>query len=247
MDSGHTPNKEVGKDLVKGTAAAAVLGATSGAVLGILRQKPVAGYAFSGGLNASLFGMTFIAFRESFLRFQRNKNPFFGLKDSQTMDIDQLWSSTVAGACTGGILAALARGPKAVPSGTFMFSAMAFGGQWIWTKTNRYRQNRILSSTPIDVSSSSESESSVTAAAAARKSGHNNKDATVGTGLLNILPVHRTDVDDYEEKLKHKLRLIEDEQRALENEVERRKQLSAAAAAAVPAINDPANKDKSTQ
>ncbi|KAF9984726.1 hypothetical protein BGZ75_003726 [Mortierella antarctica] len=246
MDSGHTPNKEVGKDLVKGTAAAAVLGATSGAVLGILRQKPVAGYAFSGGLNASLFGMTFIAFRESFLRFQRNKNPFFGLQDSQTMDIDQLWSSTVAGACTGGILAALARGPKAVPSGTFMFSAMAFGGQWIWTKTNRYRQNRILSSTPIDVSSS-ESESSVTATAAARKSGHNNKDATVGTGLLNILPVHRTDVDDYEEKLKHKLRLIEDEQRALENEVERRKQPSAAAAAAVPAINDPANKDKSTQ
>ncbi|KAG9322733.1 hypothetical protein KVV02_005421 [Mortierella alpina] len=248
MDSGHTPNKEVGKDLVKGTAAAAVLGATSGAVLGILRQKPVAGYAFSGGLNASLFGMTFIAFRESFLRFQRNKNPFFGLKDSQTMDIDQLWSSTVAGACTGSILAALARGPKAVPSGTFMFSAMAFGGQWIWTKTNRYRQNRILSSTPIDVSSSSESESSVTeAAAAARKLGHSKKDANVGTGLLNILPVHRTDVDDYEEKLKHKLQLIEDEQRALEKEVERRKQVSAAAAAAVPAINDPTNKDKSTQ
>ncbi|KAF9280684.1 hypothetical protein BGZ68_007083 [Mortierella alpina] len=243
MDSGHTPNKEVGKDLVKGTAAAAVLGATAGAVLGILRQKPVAGYAFSGGLNASLFGMTFIAFRESFLRFQRNKNPFFGLKDSQTMDIDQLWSSTVAGACTGGILAALARGPKAVPSGTFMFSAMAFGGQWIWTKTNRYRQNRILATTPIEVSSSS-------AVVAARKS---HKDDTVGTGLLNILPVHRTDVDDYEEKLRHKLQLIEDEQRMLETEVERRKQVSAAAAATTTAtasekaIEDPANKDKNTQ
>ncbi|KAF9565138.1 hypothetical protein EC968_004229 [Mortierella alpina] len=259
MDSGHTRNKEVGKDLIKGTAAAAVLGATSGVVLGILRQKPVAGYAFSGGLNASLFGMTFIAFRESFLRFQRNKNPFFGLKDSQTMDIDQLWSSTVAGACTGGILAALARGPKAVPSGTFMFSAMAFGGQWIWTKTNRYRQDRILSTTsPSELSSSSPSSSSTSesssssSSAAERKPRH--KDDTVGTGLLNILPVHRTDVDDYEQKLRHKLQLIESEQRALEKEVERRKQVSAAAVAAASAASassaspsvlttkDPANK-----
>lgn len=52
---------------------------------------------------------SYLAFRESFLRFQRNKNPLFGLKDSQTMDIDQLWSSTIAGASTGGILSALAR------------------------------------------------------------------------------------------------------------------------------------------
>ncbi|KAF9959953.1 hypothetical protein BGZ70_008727 [Mortierella alpina] len=256
MDSRHTSNKEVGKDLVKGTAVAAVAGATSGAVLGILRQKPVAAYAFSGGLNASLFGMTFIAFRESFLRFQRDKNPYFGLKDSQTMDIDQLWSSTVAGACTGGILAALARGPKAVPSGTFMFSAMAFGGQWIWTKTNRYRQDRILSTTLIDVpsASSSSSSSSTAVGATTRKSGH--KDDTVGTGLLNILPVHRTDVDEYEHKLRHKLQLIEEEQHTLEKEVERRKQISTAAAEAaapgsvspsVPAIEDSANKDKSTQ
>ena len=131
-----------------------------------------------------------------------------------------------------------------MPSGTFMFSAMAFGGQWIWTKTNRYRQNRILSTTPVESSSSSTSS--------AGKQGR--KDDTVGTGLLNILPVHRTDVDDYEEKLKHKLQLIEDEQRALENEVERRKQVSAAAAAATatastpvpaPAIENSANKDKS--
>ena len=28
--------------------------------MGIMKQQPVAGYAFSGGLNASLFGMTFI-------------------------------------------------------------------------------------------------------------------------------------------------------------------------------------------
>ncbi|KAG0210047.1 hypothetical protein BGX28_009724 [Mortierella sp. GBA30] len=219
MDSWHSPNKEVGKDLVKGTAIAGALGATAGTVIGILRQKPVAGYAFSGGLNASLFGMTFIAFRESLLRFQRNKNPYFGLKDSQTMDIDQLWSSTIAGACTGGILAALARGAKAVPSGTFMFGVMACGGQWVWTKTNRFRQDRILATVPIDTAlSTSPSSQSGTAG------GH--RDHTVGTGILNVLPVHRTDVDDYEAKLRQKLQLLESEQRTLEAEVERRKRIA---------------------
>ncbi|KAF9151361.1 hypothetical protein BG015_006776 [Linnemannia schmuckeri] len=137
MDAWNEKNKDVGKDLLKGTAIAGVTGATAGGIVGILKQKPVGSYAFSGGLNASLFGMTFIAFRESFLRLQREKNPYYGLKDSQTMDIDHLWSSTIAGAFTGGILAALARGVKAVPSGTFMFGAMAMGGQWVLTKTNR--------------------------------------------------------------------------------------------------------------
>ncbi|KAG0371088.1 hypothetical protein BC939DRAFT_500250 [Gamsiella multidivaricata] len=211
MDGLHSPDKEVGKDLVKGTMVAGVAGATAGTMLGILRQQPVAKYAFSGALNASLFGMTFIAFRESFLRFQRNKNPYFGFKDSQTMDIDQLWSSTIAGACTGGILSALARGPKAVPSGTFMFGAMAMSGQWIYTKTRRYRQDTILASTTDDVQSAAHSRRS--------------RDA-VGSGILNVLPVHRTDVDDYEIRLREKLEKIEREQKMLEDETLRRKRLA---------------------
>ncbi|GJJ75374.1 hypothetical protein EMPS_07732 [Entomortierella parvispora] len=207
--------KEVGKDLIKGTLIAGTAGATVGAVMGILKQQPVAGYAFSGGLNASLFGMTFIAFRESFLRFQQGKNPYFGLKDSQTMEIDQLWSSTIAGACTGGILSALARGPKAVPSGTFMFGAMALGGQWVWSKTNRFRQNRILAHEPVDISLPS-------APAIARPS---SRDA-VGNGLLNVLPVHRTDMEEYEVKLQAKLRLIEKEESILEAEALRRQRIA---------------------
>ncbi|KAG0335662.1 hypothetical protein BG004_008363 [Podila humilis] len=204
-------NKEVGQDLVKGTLIAGTAGATVGAVLGILRQQPVPGYAFSGGLNASLFGMTFIAFRESFLRFQRSKNPLYGLKDSQTMAIDQLWSSTVAGAFTGGILSALARGPKAVPSGTVMFGLVGFGGQWIYSKASRFRQEQILAANP-------ELE-----AAKALLSEKNKKD-TVGTGLLKVLPVLRTDVDDYENRLRIKIQKIELEQKMLQDEVDRRKE-----------------------
>ncbi|KAF9917787.1 hypothetical protein BGZ65_012725, partial [Modicella reniformis] len=175
-------------------------GATAGAAIGILQQKPVVKYAFSGALNASLFGMTFIAFRESLLRFQRSKNPYFGLKDSQTMDIDQLWSSTIAGACTGGTLSALSRGVKTVPSGTFMFGVMALGGQWILNRSNRYRQERILATVTAE-------DPTMHVPATTTKRG------SVGSGILNVLPVHRTDVDEYEARLKQKLQLIEQEQR----------------------------------
>ncbi|KAG0297682.1 hypothetical protein BGZ96_005346 [Linnemannia gamsii] len=227
MDAWNGKNKDVGKDLLKGTAIAGVLGATAGGIVGILKQKPVGAYAFSGGLNASLFGMSFIAFRESFLRLQREKNPYYGLKDSQTMDIDHLWSSTVAGAFTGGILAALARGAKAVPSGTFMFGVMAMGGQWALSKTNRYRQDRILTSTtPIE---------SLPASSPLLTKSTSKRDA-VGTGILNVLPVHRTDVDEYEVKLKHKLELIEKEQAILNEEALRRKRLAVAEAVEVKVV-----------
>ncbi|KAF9905302.1 hypothetical protein EC991_001850 [Linnemannia zychae] len=218
MDARNEHNKEVGKDLLKGTAIAGVAGATAGGIIAILKQKPVGAYVFSGGLNSSLFGMTFIASRETFLRLQREKNPYYGLKDSQTMDIDHLWSSTCAGAFTGGILAALARGVKAVPSGTFMFGVMAMGGQWILTKTNRYRQDRILITTvPID----SLPASSPLAAASSNSSRN-----AVGTGLLNVLPVQRTDVDDYEVRLRKKLALIEQEEGVLKEERLRRQRVA---------------------
>ncbi|KAF9121323.1 hypothetical protein BGW39_010634 [Mortierella sp. 14UC] len=230
MDAWNGPNKNVGKDLLKGTAIAGAAGATAGGIIAILKQKPVGAYAFSGGLNASLFGMTFVgrkpflaqlvdASRESFLRLQREKNPYYGLKDSQTMDIDHLWSSTCAGAFTGGILTALARGVKSVPSGTFMFGVMALGGQWILTKTNRYRQDRILTTTvPVD----SLPASSPLVSPSSKSSSRN----AVGTGLLNVLPVHRTDVDDYEVRLRQKLALIEQEEAFLKEERLKRQRMA---------------------
>lgn len=88
-----------------------------------------------------------------------------------------------------------------------MFGAMACGGQWIYSKASRYRQNQILAANP-DLESTLQEK---------------NKDA-IGSGILNVLPVHRTDVDDYETRLRNKLHNIELEQKMLEEEVLRRKQ-----------------------
>ncbi|ORZ08281.1 hypothetical protein BCR41DRAFT_399361 [Lobosporangium transversale] len=117
----------------------------------------------------------------------RNKNPYFGLKDPQTIEIEQLWSSTLAGACTGGILAALARGCKAVPSGTIMFGVMALSGQWIWSKTNRYRQKKVLANIP--QIEQSETYQTITASAAKATTGALRRRNAVGAGLLKVLPM----------------------------------------------------------
>jgi hypothetical protein len=47
--------------------------------------------------------------RETFISYQRQKNAQFGLKDSQTKDLDALISSAMAGATTGGLLSAAFR------------------------------------------------------------------------------------------------------------------------------------------
>jgi len=100
-----------------------------------------------------------------------------------------------------------------VPPGTFMFGAMALSGQWILNKSNRYRQDRILDTVSIEDFTVQTSPSTT------NKGG-------VGSGILNVLPVHRADVDDYEARLRQKLQLIEQEQKVLQEEVLRRKRAS---------------------
>lgn len=102
-----------------------------------------------------------------------------------------------------------------------MFGVMAMGGQWALSKTNRYRQDMILTSTtPIE---------SLPASSPLLTKSTSKRDA-VGTGILNVLPVHRTDVDEYEVKLKQKLELIERERAILNEEALRRKRLAVAEA-----------------
>ncbi|RUS34203.1 hypothetical protein BC938DRAFT_481884 [Jimgerdemannia flammicorona] len=84
--------------------------------------------------------------RESFLAYQRRQNPRFGLKDSQTRDADDLFSSAMAGGTTGGLLYSLVRGPKGVLPGFFVFSLLCTAGQAVYTVANRYRQSLILQS-----------------------------------------------------------------------------------------------------
>ncbi|CAO3680176.1 unnamed protein product [Umbelopsis vinacea] len=101
--------------------------------------------------------------REAYLAYQRSKNPQFGLKISQTQDADALFSSAMAGATTGGLLAAAARGPRALIPGFFMFGAFCTTGQLLYTAGYHWRQNIILRNqgmetkpieSPIHVSSS---------------------------------------------------------------------------------------------
>lgn len=93
-----------------------------------------------------------------------------------------------------------------------MFGATALSGQWILNKSNRYRQDKILAT--------------VVAQDPAEHVRAPMKRGAVGSGILNVLPVHKTDVDDYEARLTQKLQLIEREQKVLEEEVLRRKRAS---------------------
>lgn len=84
--------------------------------------------------------------RETFITYQRQKNAQFGLKDSQTKDVDALFSSAMAGATTGGLLSAAYKGPKSVVSGAVMFGAICTAVQALYTAGDNWRQNSILES-----------------------------------------------------------------------------------------------------
>ncbi|KAI8581776.1 hypothetical protein K450DRAFT_278848 [Umbelopsis ramanniana AG] len=156
-------NDDSVSNVVTGTSLAVIFGATTGSSLAVLRNASVKQYATSTAVNCGLFSVTFFSIREAFLAFQRSKNPQFGLKDSQTQDADALFSSAMAGATTGGLLAAVARGPRGLIPGFFMFGAFCTTGQLLYTAGYRWRQNIILRSqendqksieSPIQVSTS---------------------------------------------------------------------------------------------
>lgn len=91
--------------------------------------------------------------RETFITYQRQQNAQFGLKDSQTKDFDALFSSTMAGITTGGLLSAAYRGPRMVLPGAVMFGAICSGIQVLYTSGNNWRQQAIINSGKLDGSS----------------------------------------------------------------------------------------------
>ncbi|KAG0165437.1 hypothetical protein DFQ28_009400 [Apophysomyces sp. BC1034] len=127
-----------------GTCLSATVGATTGTMLAVLKPAPIGQYALSTGLNCGVFGATFLMVRETFLSYQRSKNPLYGLKDSQTRDLDDLVSSTMAGITTGGLLSALYRGPRGVLPGSIMFGTITAGAQILYSAGNRWRQDKIV-------------------------------------------------------------------------------------------------------
>lgn len=155
--------------------------------------------------------------RETFITYQRQKNAQFGLKDSQTKDVDALISSTMAGATTGGLLSAVFRkvyssfavyallithlgGPKTAPSGAFMFGAICSGLQMIYTAGNNWRQEMII------------------------KQQNNPEETQISTffrqfHLPSWFPIHQISEQEYNELLDTKLHTLEAELADLEKKL----------------------------
>ncbi|KAI8335298.1 hypothetical protein BC941DRAFT_429945 [Chlamydoabsidia padenii] len=144
-------NKEISQHIFIGTGLSVLAGATTGATLAVLKNGSVKAYATSTGVNCGVFGATFFIIRESFLSYQRKQNPVYGLKDSETRDIDDLVSSAMAGVTTGGLLSAAFRGSRGVLPGCVLFGTICTGGQWIYSAANRWRQDTIVQSGLLDL------------------------------------------------------------------------------------------------
>ncbi|KAI8880976.1 hypothetical protein K501DRAFT_254110 [Backusella circina FSU 941] len=191
--------KEAVESVILGTGLSALAGATTGATVAVLKNAPVKQFATATGLNCGVFGATFFLVRETFLTYQQSKNPQFGLKDSQTRDIDELISSAMAGATTGGLLSAAYRGPKGAAPGAVMFGLICTGLQVAYTGANKWRQNRILES-------------------------GDGKPVTRESILRHIhmptwFPIHQISEEEYNDLLDTKLQTLEAEVAALEKQL----------------------------
>lgn len=147
--------------------------------------------------------------RETFITYQRKKNSQFGLKDSETKDIDALFSSAMAGATTGGLLSAAFKGPKSVVSGAVMYGAICSAIQALYTSGNNWRQDSILGSgildgTPVAVTPEQKEE---------------------GFSILKYIdmpswfPIRQLSEDEYNELLDTKLQTLESELAELEKKL----------------------------
>ncbi|KAI9018581.1 hypothetical protein CLU79DRAFT_295209 [Phycomyces nitens] len=177
---------------------AAISGATVGATMAVLTNSPVRKFTILTGLNCGIVGATFFAVRETFLKYQRSKNPLYGLKDSQTRDIDELVSSTMAGVTTGGLLSAIYRGHRAVIPGSVIFGAFFAGTQIIYSAANRWRQDKILE----------------------QESGNaETKNIWEYIKMPSWSPVRQLSSEEYNEILDNQLKVLEEEMRVIEKEL----------------------------
>ncbi|KAJ2693595.1 hypothetical protein H4R19_005998 [Coemansia spiralis] len=129
-----------------GTAGAGAVGGAVGLNLAILRNlQPIQKHTATMAGNWALFGMLFLTTRELLLAEQTTKNDHLQLRISHTRDHDEMFSSTVAGALTGGTLSFIARRSRAAAAtGAVFFAAAAATGQFAVARLNRYRQQRII-------------------------------------------------------------------------------------------------------
>ncbi|KAI7823415.1 hypothetical protein BX661DRAFT_186555 [Kickxella alabastrina] len=134
------------KRIILGTLGLGAAGGAIGLNVAILKNlQPIARHTATMAGNWSLCGLFFFTTREALLAEQREKNQAMNLRISQTRENDEMFSSALAGALTGGTLAFISRGRrKSVVSGAVFFGLVAVIGQFAFTKFNHRRQQIII-------------------------------------------------------------------------------------------------------
>ncbi|ORZ23201.1 hypothetical protein BCR42DRAFT_404232 [Absidia repens] len=202
-------NKEIAQHVFLGTGVSVLAGATTGATLAVLKNKSVKAYAASTGINCGVFGATFFIIRESFLSYQRKQNPSYGLKDSETRDIDDLVSSAMAGVTTGGLLSATFRGSRGVLPGCLLFGTICTGGQLLYSAANRWRQDTIINSGYMNLPADKDIPT---------------KKLWDYIEIPSWSPVRKLSNDEYNALLDSKLKTLEEEVKQIEREMQRQQQ-----------------------
>ncbi|KAI7901185.1 uncharacterized protein BX663DRAFT_487766 [Cokeromyces recurvatus] len=185
-------SKETIQSVIVGSSIAALAGATTGATAAVLKNAPVKQWTLSTGLNCGIFGATFFL-------------------DSETKDFDALFSSTMAGATTGGLLSAAYRGPKTVVSGAVMFGAICSVLQVIYTAGNHWRQESILKGAGFNDRLRTSKEEIKEEAYSFLNHIH----------MPSWFPIHRLSEQEYNELLDTRLHTLEAELAELERKLQR--------------------------
>ncbi|KAJ1747543.1 hypothetical protein GGH19_004556 [Coemansia sp. RSA 1807] len=129
-----------------GTLGLGGLGAAIGLNIAILKNlQPIARHTLTMSANWTIYGLFFLTTREMLLAEQYGKNRDLRLQVSQTRDADKMFSSTMAGMLTGGMLALVVRRTRrAAVSGALFFGAISAVGQLTYTALNHRRQQWII-------------------------------------------------------------------------------------------------------
>ncbi|KAJ1839916.1 hypothetical protein LPJ70_004875 [Coemansia sp. RSA 2708] len=212
-------DKQARNRVIWGTAGMGALGAAIGLNLAILKNlQPITRHTLTMSANWTIYGLFFMTTREMLLAEQRGKNDDLKLRLSQTRDADELFSSTVAGVLTGGMLSFVVRRTRAAAvSGALFFGAVSAAGQLSYTALNRRRQQWIIRKMGLETTAAEEEKPDESMSLAARIRRAVAVDPI--TLLPDWFPLRRISTDEYRSMLSARREELVFEMRELRNTV----------------------------
>ncbi|KND00372.1 uncharacterized protein SPPG_04696 [Spizellomyces punctatus DAOM BR117] len=152
--SPYAPERNSTMFVLQSTAVAGLTGSTLGAIFAAVRGQSRLAWAFSMGTNWVLAFAPFFGIREAVLHYRYQKNAAEGVDSFRMRDKDELISSITSGAIVGAGMGLIWRGPRALLSGSLMYSLLACGGQTLYLVGRQWRlrtalQQRIDNQSPI--------------------------------------------------------------------------------------------------